>query len=92
MEEEWGGGGGEEQGPMLQKGGRHIDPCNVFVKHLPGDMDDAGLVELFCTHGTVVSAKVMVDPQTNASLGFGSVAVGRVCCCCCFLNNHFKEG
>lgn len=58
---------------MLQKGGRHIDPCNVFVKHLPGDMDDAGLVELFCTHGTVVSAKVMVDPQTNASLGFGFV-------------------
>ena len=35
-----------------------LDHCNVFVKHLPGDVDDGKLFELFEAFGEITSAKV----------------------------------
>jgi len=48
-----------------------LDDVNLFVKYLPSNMDDGGLRALFSSHGQVLSAKVMVDHNTGASLGFG---------------------
>jgi RNA recognition motif-containing protein len=49
-----------------------LDECNVFVKYLPQDVDDAALRELFVKFGTIVSCKVMLDNRNGGtSLGFG---------------------
>jgi len=47
------------------------EEVNVFVKYLPTDTGDAGLRALFAQHGTVVSARVITDPVTGTSQGFG---------------------
>jgi RNA recognition motif-containing protein len=49
------------------------DPCNIFVKHLPPDLTDATLHSLFAPFGTIISARVMKNPTTNTSLGYGFV-------------------
>jgi RNA recognition motif-containing protein len=51
----------------------YMDEKNVFVKYLPGDINDSSLRELFSPFGSVVSAKVMVDNITGNSLGYGYV-------------------
>ena len=48
---------------------------NVFVKFLPPEVDDACLQELFAPFGRIESAKVMVDPQTWRTLGFGYISL-----------------
>jgi len=50
-----------------------VDPCNVFVKYIPPDMSDDGLLNLFSQFGHITSAKVMVDHSTGRSLGYGFV-------------------
>lgn len=45
----------------------------LFVGSLPWGVDDAGLEELFASFGTVVSAKVIIDRESNRSKGFGFV-------------------
>lgn len=50
-----------------------LDPCNVFVKHLPSELRDADLAALFGPFGHVLSSKIMIDPSTKKSLGFGYV-------------------
>ncbi len=45
----------------------------LFVGGLPYAMTDDQLQELFVSVGTVVSAKVIVDRETNRSKGFGFV-------------------
>lgn len=45
----------------------------LFVGSLPWATDDQGLEELFAGFGTVLSAKVIVDRDTNRSKGFGFV-------------------
>lgn len=52
---------------------KHLDPCNVFVKHLPSELRDADLAALFGPFGQVLSSKIMIDPSTKKSLGFGCV-------------------
>jgi RNA recognition motif-containing protein len=47
------------------------DPCNVFIKYLPPELTDSGLYSLFVRFGEIVSCKVMVDPITGHSLGYG---------------------
>lgn len=47
------------------------DRTNVFVKYLPPEVDSDGLEALFESYGTIVSAKVMVNQETGASLGYG---------------------
>ena len=45
----------------------------LFVGGLPFSTSDEELNELFAAHGTVVSAKVIMDRDTNRSKGFGFV-------------------
>lgn len=46
---------------------------NLFVAGLPFEMTDNDLRDLFADYGTVTSAKVVVDRDTNRSKGFGFV-------------------
>merc|ERR1712137_567894 len=50
-----------------------LDYCNVFVKYLPHHFTEKDLQELFQEYGKIMSVKVMVDPQTGSSLGYGFV-------------------
>jgi RNA recognition motif-containing protein len=45
----------------------------LFVGSLPYAMNDDELAQLFADAGTVVSAKVIMDRETNRSKGFGFV-------------------
>ncbi|MFZ1484228.1 MAG: RNA-binding protein [Candidatus Saccharimonadales bacterium] len=45
----------------------------LFVGSLPWGVDDAQLEELFAAYGQIVSAKVIVDRDTNRSKGYGFV-------------------
>jgi len=45
----------------------------LFVGSLPWSVSDDKLKEIFEAHGTVVSAKVITDRDTNRSRGFGFV-------------------
>jgi RNA recognition motif-containing protein len=49
-----------------------LDQCNLFVKHLPSDMDNASLNKLFQRFGTIVSSRIMTN-EKGESLGFGFV-------------------
>jgi len=46
---------------------------NLYVGNLPFTAKDSDLEQLFAEHGTVVSAKVVIDRETNRSRGFGFV-------------------
>ena len=46
---------------------------NIYVGNLPWSIDDSSLEQVFAEHGTVTSAKVIIDRQTNRSRGFGFV-------------------
>ncbi len=45
----------------------------LFVGSLPWSVNDEKLKETFEKHGTVVSAKIVTDRNTNRSRGFGFV-------------------
>jgi cold-inducible RNA-binding protein len=45
----------------------------LFVGSLPWSVNDEGLKEKFEKHGSVVSAKVILDRDTSRSRGFGFV-------------------
>jgi cold-inducible RNA-binding protein len=45
----------------------------IFVTGLPYDLDDAELEEIFEKFGTITSAKVAIDKETNKSRGFGFI-------------------
>lgn len=51
---------------------------NLFVFHLPPDIDDAGLQKLFQPFGALQSVRVMVDKITKESKGYGFVKYYRV--------------
>ncbi|MBU0499325.1 MAG: RNA-binding protein [Gammaproteobacteria bacterium] len=46
---------------------------NIYVGNLPYSMRDEELRTLFADYGTVSSAKVVIDRETNRSKGFGFV-------------------
>jgi RNA recognition motif-containing protein len=45
----------------------------LFVGSLPWSVNDQKLKETFETHGSVLSAKIIMDRDTNKSRGFGFV-------------------
>lgn len=49
---------------------------NLFVGSLSWNVTDDQLKDLFATVGTVASAKVIVDRDSNRSKGFGFVEMG----------------
>jgi len=46
---------------------------NIYVGNLPWSLDDSGLEQVFAEHGSVTSARIITDRQTNRSRGFGFV-------------------
>jgi len=46
---------------------------NIYVLNLPWCIDVSGIEQVFAEHGTVTSARVITDRQTNRSRGFGFV-------------------
>lgn len=72
-----------------EKGG-DLDECNVFVKYLPHHYGEEDLQKLFEEFGSIQSVKVMVDPQTGSSLGYGYtlpvvINIVSLTIKCCFL-------
>lgn len=51
--------------------GTGMDATNVFIKYLPTELTNTGLFTLFSQFGEITSCKVMVDPVTGFSLGYG---------------------
>jgi RNA recognition motif-containing protein len=49
----------------------------LFVGSLPWSVDDKALQQVFENHGTVVSAKVVMDRETGKSRGFGFVEMDQ---------------
>lgn len=49
----------------------------LFVGSLPWSVDDTTLKTAFEKHGSVVSAKVIMDRDTGKSRGFGFVEMGN---------------
>eukprot|EP01112_Ceratiomyxa_fruticulosa_P022231 TRINITY_DN8083_c0_g1_i1.p1 TRINITY_DN8083_c0_g1~~TRINITY_DN8083_c0_g1_i1.p1 ORF type:complete len:312 (+),score=65.33 TRINITY_DN8083_c0_g1_i1:92-1027(+) len=52
------------------------DPTNLYVNNLPIEANDEMLIKLFQPFGAIQSAKVIKDPVTNQSKGYGFVRMG----------------
>ncbi|XP_076461862.1 RNA-binding motif, single-stranded-interacting protein 3-like isoform X2 [Babylonia areolata] len=64
-----GDGGGYSRGDGPVK----LSTTNLYIKGLPADTTDQSLKSLCHRHGTILSTKAVLDPQTNKCKGFGFV-------------------
>jgi cold-inducible RNA-binding protein len=48
----------------------------LYVGNLGFNVSDSDLQQLFSAHGTITSAQVIIDRDTNQSKGFGFVEMG----------------
>ena len=53
---------------------RGPEGCNLFIFHVPNDLTNIALYNLFAPFGPVLSARIMVDKRTGCSRGFGFVS------------------
>jgi RNA recognition motif-containing protein len=68
---------------------------NIYVGNLPYQTTDAELQSFFAQHGTVTSARVMIDRETGRSRGFGFVEMsddGQARAAIAALNGHQLNG
>jgi len=63
-------------GPPIQtsKSCQGPDGCNLFIFHIPNDLSNLDLYNLFLPFGNVISARIMVENETGRSRGFGFVS------------------
>lgn len=54
-----------------------VEQVNIYVGNLPYSTTDAELESLFSSHGTVTSARVIMDRETGRSRGFGFVEMAN---------------
>ncbi|KAI7862928.1 hypothetical protein BDF14DRAFT_1848912 [Spinellus fusiger] len=55
----------------------HVDYLNLYIKNLDPMITSDNLRELFGRFGRIVSARVMSNPTTHQSKGYGFVSYGR---------------
>lgn len=53
---------------------RGPDGCNLFIFHLPNEMTNWDLYNLFKRFGSILSVHIMINKQTGLSRGFGFVS------------------
>ena len=53
---------------------RGPEGCNLFIFHLPNEMTNWDLYNLFKRFGSILSVHIMINKQTGLSRGFGFVS------------------
>lgn len=54
-----------------------VDYMNLYVKNLDPTVDNTDLFNIFRKYGRIVSARVMSNPATGLSKGYGFVSFGK---------------
>ncbi len=68
--------------PGIGGGAAHAGPpgANVFVHNIPFSVDESVLMQMFSRFGTIVSTRVVRDPTTQQSKGYGFVSFTQEQC------------